>query len=290
MPSRRPPSQRDPAYALHRLSGTVTQILTGAKVKNATPPTRPPAVTPTRDAVLIWAGTYDPARTYLPQQVIVTATGAVYMALAVNVGIDPPTDVTTWLPFGGGASGTPPAYALPGATIYDDFTRSDRNLPGDTLPSGQTYPAVPDRSSGSDSTPGITSNQGGTRTSTATGGYCWLPITAAADGRIKVTYVAGNQFIFMRYTNVTNTWYGRWNGLYKMVAGTPTQVIAWSLSPGDIVEVSMSGSTIKGYINGAQVGSTITDTFNATAVKVGVVTYDGDPTQVLDDWSWSPTP
>jgi hypothetical protein len=76
MPSRRPPSQRDPAYAPFRVAGTLAQAAPGLKVKNAAPvKTRPPSR----------AAKFSPAaftETWARNRFVLTASGAQTLLLS----------------------------------------------------------------------------------------------------------------------------------------------------------------------------------------------------------------
>lgn len=76
MPSRRPPSQRDPAYATHRLAGTLAQAAPGLKVKNAAPVK---ARTPNRIAQLLPAAFVE---TWARNRFALTASGAQTLLLS----------------------------------------------------------------------------------------------------------------------------------------------------------------------------------------------------------------
>lgn len=103
---------------------------------------------------------------------------------------------------------------------------------------------------------------------------------------------AGGPSVRMSGTGVTTQHYmfsGASNGnqLYKVTSGTTyalLQTLGGTTANGDILKATVSGTTIKCYQNGAQIGSDQSDSALASG-SAGMFTYGGASKEQFDDFS-----
>jgi hypothetical protein len=96
---------------------------------------------------------------------------------------------------------------------------------------------------------------------------------------------AGTAGAVFRYTDTNNYWFVEWvqstgvATVYEKTAGVVTartsSTIAVTASKPVVLAVVLSGTSIKVYINGAQVGSTVTSASHQTATKHGIYDFGG---------------
>jgi hypothetical protein len=103
-----------------------------------------------------------------------------------------------------------------------------------------------------------------------------------SDGHIKITVALDGQgsgpFLVFRYSDASNYWYISGDRhLYKVVAGASSQPLghgfynAQGTDPYDI-DVVLTGASIEVYYAGNEaLGGPLTDSFNQTATKFGVM-------------------
>lgn len=124
-------------------------------------------------------------------------------------------------------------------------------------------------------------------------------ISASADfEEVSVTVptiTAGDAFVMFRFSDTSNRW--RWGGtvgslatLQKVVAGATTTYTAdmngtdFTVAAGDTFMVRAHGSVIEVFHNG-RLALCVSDTFNSTAIRVGMQ-IGAQTTTRLDNFSW----
>lgn len=171
-----------------------------------------------------------------------------------------------------------PGSFYPGATtvVTDSFTRSDSTSTLGSADTGQAYTAH-------SGIWGISSNKGYCVTTGSTDCVATLDAGVSDFGvSVDITYNNAYPSLVFRGVNATNylmvLMYGDSAGggpylnLFKRVSGSYTSLATWpsAFSSGTTYQIAIrcSGSSIIGYVNGAQVG-TKTDSTHSSGTRVG---------------------
>lgn len=170
-----------------------------------------------------------------------------------------------------------------GVLAYDSFNRVDNAAALGTADTGQTWTVL-------QGTWGISSNQAclitsaGARNRIVING---LPANVSITITFSVNTVLSRLMFrhvdtsnYLQFINLSGSSYA----LYKVVAGVATMLGSFATTPanGDVLNVTLNGSSIIAKLNGAQVIS-VTETFNQTATQHGFTT-DNDTIFRMDNF------
>lgn len=174
----------------------------------------------------------------------------------------------------------------------DNFNRADGSS-GLGTPSDGGSAWVPLSSGAGTPTWGISANQASMVSTTgvhdldyleSSVGDCDVQITLATvvdDCGLSARLSDGSNFLMVRAKGTVTSF-----DLFKCVGGSFTSLGTFSATPanGDIIKISMSGSSLTVFINGVS-RITATDAFNSTATKHGLWGFSLPTTVRFDDFS-----
>lgn len=175
-----------------------------------------------------------------------------------------------------------------GVAITDSFNRADDASSLGTADSGQVWTAH--------GTGSILSNKGrfAALGSSPSAGLAWID-SGGSDGVLQVTFSTVNNFglLVFRFSDVNNYLAFEGTGtvgqrILKREAGAIGSVVVFgsSAASGDVIKITLSGTSISVDKNGSLLGAT-TSAFNQTATKHGLGAH-GNLGHRWDDFSYTP--
>ena len=152
----------------------------------------------------------------------------------------------------------PPPAPLPPTAASDDFNRSDRPLAGDN---GWNVRVG-----------GFSIVSNAAAVTNHVGFDLAVRECSLADCRLGVHVTGAAAGLAFRWTDNNNYWFATGSSVSRFKDGILTDVLGYfrGTQPGDFLEIELNGSSIKMFMNGVQLGSTITDTFNASSTQHGL--------------------
>ena len=169
-------------------------------------------------------------------------------------------------------NGLPPNHNV---LAFDSFTRADTTTTLGVAESGQTWSVIGGNAHG------ISTNRAYTNVAAFSTTVVNVRVSnlITVQATLTTTDNANSQYLVFRQTDSSNHHYVGQSGgvwiMYKKVAGVDTQIgtAAGTPASGDVLKVTMDGSTIKFYVNGTLL-ITVTESDNLTGTGAGIATWN----------------